>query len=74
MGSWDPRLECGEVGGRLREGQSPAQGTATFAGLSGGSRIWQKLESAKCLREVLEWKHLGALRAAGPSSWTPHAT
>lgn len=54
---------------------SPTQGTATFAGLPRGSQIRQNLERAKCLREVLKWKHLGAQRAAGPSSWTPpHAT
>ena len=45
---------------------SPTQGTATFAGLPRGSQIRQNLERAKCLREVLKWKHLGAQRAAVP--------
>ena len=62
----EARLECSKVEGRLRDGQNPAQGTAPFAGVPRRSRIRQNLERAKCLREVLERKHLGALRAAGP--------
>ena len=71
----EARLEMQQGGEEAQRRLSPTQGTATFAGLLRGSQIRQNLERAKCLRKVLKWKHLGAQRAAGPSSWTPpHAT